>query len=187
MGDGADSIDPEEFDGWIKPADVWAAYALDRYLGFAQLSRLLVAEKIGTACASFETHYNKMEYVRLPPGLWREMPIQLSDFWTYGSLERVVEVDGKGDCIATLFDVRFQPPVSQPGPDDARKRLPNAEAERISKVILEIYGIALTEDRAWQLAKGMCPDNSVSRDPFLKIFRVIRGDKNRGKQPLRGE
>lgn len=72
--------------------------------------------------------------------------------------------------------------VAPSGP--AKKPLPKAEAERISDLIVQFYGLAISESRALELAIGMCPEHHVARDPFLAAFRLKRGPKKRGKVPL---
>lgn len=69
-----------------------------------------------------------------------------------------------------LFESSEMPidPAAPPAAAGAdAKPLPTGEAERVSKLILGIWG--------------------KSRDPFLKIFRAIRGEKKRGKSALNGK
>lgn len=125
------------------------------------------------------------------------------DFWLHGNLTYST---GMGYSISThnwmaLTAVRFEPdgverlahslgvPNAEDGapPKSSAKRLPDAEAERVSRLILDIWGKGVTEARAVQLAQVISPEHKVSRDPFLVVFRAIRGDKKRGKAALNDE
>ena len=85
-----------------------------------------------------------------------------------------------------LKDAGLTAPEAVSEKPDPAKPLPKAEAERVSRLILDIWGKEVTEVRAVQLAQIISPEHRVSRDPFLAVFRVIRGDKKRGRQALNG-
>ena len=134
---------------------------------------------------------------------WLAMPKADNDFWDTGYLdvhvphtihEFRVELNGH----VRFYGVRFWPhsdalKIVEQTASAARgdlptlPQLPEAEAKRVSTALLDIWGKNLTEKRAIELARGMCPENRVSRDPFLETFRAIRGDKRPGKQPLDGQ
>lgn len=55
--------------------------------------------------------------------------------------------------------------------------------DKAAKLIADLWGIAITEDRAWQIAKACFPDNQVAKHRFLDQYRIYRPAKKRGKQP----
>ena len=128
----------------------------------------------------------------IDPWVWfLSFPAPDSDFWETGyHHDHLPKTYGRtswqGDI--ELFRVRFllddlTAGADHPAPANAAARtpLPKAEAERVSRAILEIWTNTVTEARALELARGMCTDHKVSRDPFLETFRVIRGGKKPGK------
>lgn len=139
------------------------------------------------------------KWVELDPWIWKlSAPNVDADFWETGyfQIEVPATAGGTGSQGSfELFGVRFgwAQTRSEPGEkaEDSQSPqqtpLPKAEAERVAKAILELWANAVTETRAFQLARGMCPDHKVSRDPFLETFRAIRGVKKPGKQRLDGK
>jgi len=153
----------------------------------------------------------------VPPGVWGSFPSRAEyAFWDTGDVtiySRGITGYGDGDFVGSFYDVRFdpdglagkRPPSDETNTGDAltlsgprsrvtspiesapKKPLSGAEYENIARAIAAGWGTSLTEGEAWERAKRIFPDHTVGRDSFLGQYRVLRGDKKRGKQPLRDD
>lgn len=126
-------------------------------------------------------------------------------FWATGDATFHVGIRaGYSGHKLRFLDIRFDPssfsgertmriplPPAPPAPPEAevpptppvpRKDISRDDAERFSRAILAGWPDS-TEDFAYRKAELFFPDKKVPRDWFKKIFRLIRGPKNRGKQP----
>lgn len=202
------STDDESYNASLSPAQAIAALGLSSHeLAVTQFERELKAGRVEALCHQAKIFLETEAYSTLraiiDPWVWHlSFPAADSDFWETGYFRVLVpstlgRSGWQGDI--EFFQVRFWPDGLPGGSDNplptsarqdtvsAQAPLPQAEAERVSRAILQIWTSAVTERRAVELARGMCSDHRVSRDPFLEIFRAIRGDKRPGKQPLNGK
>lgn len=130
--------------------------------------------------------------------------------WQFNEVEIVVNLPGhRSGYLVTFYGVRLESsglfellPDLQPAPETpasdsgvpphdlasvAQLSTPTkgppsqGELERFSRLFVEHFDSKGTEDAAWRAVKAFYPDNSIGRDHFLQIFRVIRGPKSRGK------
>lgn len=67
-------------------------------------------------------------------------------------------------------------------PSPPKRDLPKGEAENFARAILAGWPTS-TEEFALAKARLFFPEHKVPKDWFLGIFRLIRGPRNRGKQP----
>lgn len=195
--------EPKEYDASLSPKETLAQFPFSRDTAIIQLYReLAVARIVGIAehvIWSQNGATSQVYYLIIPTWFWSiDTPLD-HDFWMTGYRERFLPTKGyrvDEKSWIKLFGVRFwsanwATPTDQETQitpvDENRKPLPEAEAKRVSGAILQFWGKTVTEARAFELAKGMCPSYQVSRDPFLGIFRSIRGPKNPGKQPSNGK
>ena len=195
-----DRIAAEEFLSWLTPAQ-----AIDRYshLRWDEAARYIWRRaQSGLIAVVAETvHLNDGEdpgrLVRLPPELLNaKAALEDVEFWKSGDTEIHAYQDGPVGLLissgfASLFDVRFDPD-GMPSPSVAheeesknRNDVPRADIERFAKALLHGWP-EMTERDAYAKAKLFFPDNRVSREPFLEIFRAIRGPRNPGKPPNQG-
>ena len=172
-------------------------------LAVTQIHREMKSGRIKGLCE--EAHVavgdvlDRPKWVELDPWIWKlSSPSADADFWETGYFH--IEVPATAGRTGSqgsfeLFGVRFgwartrSEPEAQADEVQSQQQtpLPKAEAERVAKAILEVWTGTVTETRAVELARGMCPDHKVSRDPFLEIFRAIRGNKKPGKPASNGK
>lgn len=196
-------VTDEELAGLFTPQGTIDSLKLStRQLAITQLHRELRSGRLAAFCdegiINFGAQVGRSHKSQIDPWIWRfGIPNAEADFWETGyhffTLPETVGGSGVQGTIE-LFGVRFgwvrgrsehnTKAVDQPS---QLTPLPKAEAERVAKAILEIWTGTVTESRAVELAKGMCPNHRVSRDPFLEIFRAIRGTKKPGKPPSNGK
>lgn len=198
----------EEFDkNWLPPFDLIGndantpdklrgqrRWVMDRLKSGVIVAVARTASQLGKPTRSLEL---------VKPELWEGYSYD-AHFWQYGDATFTVAVDNAGYHYTDLrcLGIRVDPdrldgrvhvtqtaaPVPEPSASDAiLPQLPNAEADRVSRLILAAYGTTVTEVRAVELARVLCAGYRLSRDPFLVRFRLIRGDKKPGKVPLNGE
>lgn len=202
----------DEFDGWFSPED--AVGGLSGRIEDGPKKRWLVERLRGGAITGVARQAQGSDgisrsFTPVPIRSWEHFDENDPQFWEFGDATIVTPVPlsssagGYGPSSARkerYFDVRFHPddfsggrrprPIpAQPettSPQLGARPLPDAEAQRVAKLILEIWGKGVTETRAVELARIVSPEHRVSRDPFLAVFRAIRGHKKPGKQPLNG-
>ncbi|MFU7527551.1 hypothetical protein [Qipengyuania sp. ASV99] len=202
-------VSAETYATAVAPKEALDRFPFDTDLAITQLQRELQYDRVQAVCHEAMI-FDEGKGFRLPYALlhnwhwWQQMPRSDNDFWTTGYLEIAVPKKIGGMSFEArgrirYFGVRFWPdglpggvdnPVAS-GNDNSSDAslppLPTAEAERVAKALLDHWGKTLTEKRAVELARGMCPENRVSRDGFLETFRAIRGPKMPGKQPSTGK
>ncbi len=193
----------------VEPSDALARYPYESELAIKQLQRELQYDRVqAVAHEAFVFDDKDGSFRHRLPLLhswlwWQQMPYADNEFWQTGYLEIAVpEKLGSLKFSARgrirYFGVRFWPdglPGGEDNPlptsvsDDGKPLSPlsASDRERAAKVIFDIWGQSVTEARAWEIAKAVFPESRVSRDPFLETFRVIRGAKKPGKQPLDGK
>lgn len=199
--------DQEAYDRSLLPKEALSRFPFDTDLAITQLQRELQYDRVQAVCHE-AIIFDKEGSYRLPLPImhswhwWQQMPRADDDFWQTGYLEIVVPEKFGGLRFESrgrirYFGVRFWPdglpggtdnPLPDASPSCSQEQLPQlskAEAERVAKALLDYWGTSLSESRAWELAKGMCPEHRVSRDPFLDVFRAIRGPKRPGKPTTR--
>lgn len=76
------------------------------------------------------------------------------------------------------------PTIAPPKSDERRKDLPrpkDRDMERFSRLALEVFESDATEIFTYRALLALYPDNYVSREYFMRIFRLIRGAKSPGR------
>ncbi|NCP15372.1 MAG: hypothetical protein GW858_14635 [Sphingomonadales bacterium] len=191
---------PGDFEQWLKPREALELLPSEWGRGHA-INAIVTNLKVGGLRSSAragrlmsDDGCEQVAYFPIPPIYWDELewingPETL---WVTGQVsfhigsrtnQRPAE-----DWIEHIFtDVRFDPEgfavafdLDQTGNSQSSKALPVAEAERFARAILHGWPDT-TERNAYAKAVLFFPDHRVSRDPFLKIFRSIRGYKSPGK------
>jgi len=196
-----DVADTENYSKSLTPHQLLNVMPFERNLAIKQLRRELHSGRIEGIAHQAIWHLSEdrgsLSNMVIRSWIWQlGTPDAESDFWETGYFdvwvpstihEYHVELSGR----IKMYGVRFWPEGDafttfsdhDTGKDDDAKLkpLPKAEAGKISRTLLDHYGSGLTETRAFNLVKGIFPENRVSRDPFLEIFRAIRGPKSPGK------
>jgi len=203
---------PEDFEGWLRPADARATLeklwgqdiATDAIAG--RLRTGIIQAYAGTRVreigysSSRHTEISALEPI--PAKHWVAWPSRADPtFWKVGD---VTLYDAAGSRYATYHDVRFHPRDIQalippkPAPPQGTsppepleppielKPPPRPEAEKFARAILHSWPDC-TQDWAYEKAVAFFPKNKVPRDWFRSILRSIRGPQKPGKKPVAGD
>jgi len=198
--------DQDTYDRSVLPKEALKRFPFETELAITQLQRELQYDRVQAVCHEAIV-FDEDKGFRYPLAVlhnwhwWRQMPPADDDFWQTGYLEIVVpkKIGGmrfEARGRVRYFGVRFWPDGLPGGADnplpaqssaDAQPlpQLPQADLERAAQAVITIWGNSVNEAKAWQIAKGMFPENRVSREPFLEHFRAIRGAKRPGKPSSR--
>ena len=121
--------------------------------------------------------------------VWTLVDIETASFWNEGWIHVLIPKDGglptsysaygiRLDLSAVLSNKQADPPVRQ----GRKNPLSAKEAERFCRSVLHGWP-DITEREVYTKAVQSYPENKVSRDPFIAIFRSIRGPKKPGRPP----
>lgn len=197
---GEEMTAPGDFEHWLKPCEALELLPSEWGRGHA-INAIVTNLKVGGLRSSARTGrlmcddgFENVDYFPIPPIYWDDLewingPEAL---WVTGQVSFHIgsrtNQRPANDWIEHIFtDVRFDPEgfavafdLDQDRNAPQSNALSAADAERFAKSILHGWPDT-TERTAHKKAVLFFPDHHVSRDPFLKIFRSIRGHKNPGK------
>lgn len=164
------STTDENYGLCISPSDALATFKLSTdALAVTQLHREIRSGRVQAVCHEAITFLNgikeRFEHVVIGDWLWHlETPELESDFWETGYFRVLIpKTIGRSNYQGDIefFGVRFRPdglpggvenPISPSGAkstSDQLPPLPSAEAERLARAIIEIWGNEVTESGPW--------------------------------------